>query len=48
MGHVETGVTHELLEFSIFHSVFVHDGGGGESKLVGRAVFDIQFLAAFL
>ena len=35
MGHVEAGITQELLEFGVFHSVFVHDGDGGESKPVG-------------
>ncbi|MDR7871657.1 MAG: hypothetical protein RIN55_12540 [Tissierellaceae bacterium] len=48
MGHVETGVAQELLELGIFRSVFVHDEGGGESKLVGGAIFNIQFLTAFL
>jgi len=48
VGHVKTSVAKEFLEFSIFHSVLVHDGGGGEAEFVGGAVFDIQFLAAFL
>ncbi|MEY8357218.1 hypothetical protein AALB39_28285 [Lachnospiraceae bacterium 54-53] len=39
MGHVEACVAQELLEFGIFHSVFVHDGGSGEAELVRGAVF---------
>lgn len=39
MGHVEAGVAQELLELSVFHSVLVHDGRGGETEFVGGAVF---------
>ena len=36
MSHVEAGVVQEFLELGVFYSVFVHDGGSGEYKLVGR------------
>lgn len=48
MGHVETGVSQELLELSIFHSVFVHDGGGGKAEFAGGAVLYFKLLTAFL
>lgn len=31
VGHVETGLTQKLQGLSVFHYVFVHDGGGGET-----------------
>jgi len=34
VGHVETGVAQELLKLGVLHSVLVHDGSGGEAKLV--------------
>ena len=41
MGHVEAGVAQELLELGVFHSVFVHDGGGREAEFVGGAIFNV-------
>jgi len=35
VGHVEAGVAQEFLELCVFHSVLVHDGGGGEAEFVG-------------
>nr|WP_278320771.1 hypothetical protein [Lacrimispora sphenoides] len=40
MSHVEASVVQEFLKLSVFHSVFVHNGSGGEAKLVGGAVFN--------
>ena len=40
MGHGEAGVAQELLKLSVFHSILVHDGGGGETEFVGGVVFN--------